>query len=252
MTIRNFLVATGLVLALAAGSFAEAQELAIPELSEAGSIDVTTLQSAIESVEAIDSIDEEQMRAYCDGVPGPKMANMVEQASVIITTVGPYQLYGNELVAACAEAGTDYVDLCGEPTWMHEMIAAHSQAAKASGARIVFSCGFDSIPFDLGVLHLQNAMQKSFGKPASRVRGRVRAMAGSWSGANSTSTTAPMTCTIFPSSITSPPLKVSDSVTMCAFLIYRSVISLRPFICHLYTYLCALRGRRQRFPASQR
>ena len=77
---------------------------------------------------------------------------MVERAAVICTTVGPYQLYGNELVAACAAAGTDYVDLCGEPGWMHKMIGAHGAAAQASGARIVFSCGFDSIPFDLGVL----------------------------------------------------------------------------------------------------
>ena len=107
---------------------------------------------------------------------------MVERASVVLTTVGPYQLYGNELVAACAQAGTDYVDLCGEPTWMEQMINAHSQAAKASGARIVFSCGFDSIPFDLGVLFLQQQAVKAFGKALPRVRGRVRTMNGTWSG----------------------------------------------------------------------
>ncbi|HAG72343.1 MAG TPA: hypothetical protein DCL66_09100 [Gammaproteobacteria bacterium] len=76
---------------------------------------------------------------------------MVASTKVVLTTVGPYQLYGSDLVKACAAAGTDYVDLCGEPAWMHEMIAAHGDSAKASGARIVFSCGFDSIPFDLGV-----------------------------------------------------------------------------------------------------
>ena len=76
---------------------------------------------------------------------------MVQRTRVVLTTVGPYQLYGSDLVRACAEAGTDYVDLCGEPAWMHEMIAAHGEAAKASGARIVFSCGFDSIPYELGV-----------------------------------------------------------------------------------------------------
>jgi len=80
---------------------------------------------------------------------------MVQSAQVIVTTVGPYQLYGADLVRACAESGTDYVDLCGEPGWMHEMIEAHGATAKASGARIVFSCGFDSIPFDLGVFFLQ-------------------------------------------------------------------------------------------------
>ncbi len=71
---------------------------------------------------------------------------MVGRAKAILTTVGPYQLYGSDLVAACAAAGTDYLDLSGEPNWMAEMIEAHEAAAKASGARIVFSCGFDSIP----------------------------------------------------------------------------------------------------------
>jgi short subunit dehydrogenase-like uncharacterized protein len=107
---------------------------------------------------------------------------MVERAAVVLTTVGPYQLYGSDLVAACAEAGTDYVDLCGEPNWMAEMIVAHSDAAKASGARIVFSCGFDSIPFDLGVFFLQQQAQELFGGPLSRVRGRVCGMSGVWSG----------------------------------------------------------------------
>ena len=108
--------------------------------------------------------------------------SMVKSASVILTTVGPYQLYGNELVAACAAAGTDYVDLCGEPAWMHKMIAEHSEAAAASGARIVFSCGFDSIPFDLGVLFLQRHAQKVLGTMVPRVKGRVRAMKGTFSG----------------------------------------------------------------------
>ena len=107
---------------------------------------------------------------------------MVERAAVVITTVGPYQLYGSELVAACAQAGTDYVDLCGEPNWMKEMIDAHGAAAKASGARIVFSCGFDSIPFDLGVFFLQEKAQEAFGTSLPRIRGRVRGMKGVWSG----------------------------------------------------------------------
>lgn len=110
------------------------------------------------------------------------LREMVDRTSVVLTTVGPYQLYGSDLVAACAEAGTDYVDLCGEPGWMHDMIAAHADAAAASGARIVFSCGFDSIPFDLGVHFLQQAAQQRFGHPLPRVRGRVRAMKGTFSG----------------------------------------------------------------------
>lgn len=107
---------------------------------------------------------------------------MAASTNVVLTTVGPYQLYGSDLVRACAAAGTDYVDLCGEPAWMHGMIAAHGASAKASGARIVFSCGFDSIPFDLGVHFLQQAAIAKFGGPLSRVKGRVRAMQGTFSG----------------------------------------------------------------------
>jgi short subunit dehydrogenase-like uncharacterized protein len=118
--------------------------------------------------------------------------SMVKSAKCIITTVGPYQRYGSDLVAACAAEGTHYVDLSGEPGWMYEMITAHSDAAKASGARIVFSCGFDSIPFDLGVYFLQQAAIKQFGKPVSRVRGRVRAMAGEFSGGTAASLGATM------------------------------------------------------------
>jgi short subunit dehydrogenase-like uncharacterized protein len=107
---------------------------------------------------------------------------MAARTKVVLTTVGPYQLYGSELVAACVKAGTAYADLCGEPGWMREMIDAHEGAAKASGARITFSCGFDSIPFDLGVHFLQAEAVKRHGKPAPRVKGRVRKMAGGASG----------------------------------------------------------------------
>ena len=107
---------------------------------------------------------------------------MVARTKVVLTTVGPYQLYGSDLVRACAAAGTDYVDLCGEPAWMHEMIAAHGDAAKVSGARIVFSCGFDSIPFDLGVLFLQQLAAQEQQAPLTRVKGRVRTMKGTMSG----------------------------------------------------------------------
>ncbi|WP_213980535.1 saccharopine dehydrogenase NADP-binding domain-containing protein [Sphingomonas sp. dw_22] len=107
---------------------------------------------------------------------------MAARATVVITTVGPYQLHGEPLLAACAETGTAYVDLCGEPAWMAQMIAKYDAAAKASGARIVFSCGFDSIPFDLGVWFVEEEAKKRFGKPAPRVKGRIRAMKGTMSG----------------------------------------------------------------------
>ena len=117
---------------------------------------------------------------------------MCNRARVILTTVGPYQIHGNELVAACAATGTDYVDLCGEPLWMRDMIDAHDETAKKSGARITFSCGFDSIPFDLGVWFLQQEAIKRHGKPAPRVKGRVRKMQGGASGGTVASLTETM------------------------------------------------------------
>ena len=107
---------------------------------------------------------------------------MCERTRCVLTTVGPYQLYGSELVAACAASGTDYLDLNGEPAWARQMIDAHDAAAKKSGARIILSAGFDSIPFDLGVWFLQQEAIKKFGSPAPRVKGRVRKMQGGASG----------------------------------------------------------------------
>lgn len=120
------------------------------------------------------------------------LREMVRRANVVTTTVGPYQLYGTDLVAACAETGTDYVDLCGEPNWMREMIDAYETKAMETGARIVFSCGFDSIPSDLGILHLQNEAKKRFGTSMPRVKGRVRAMNGTFSGGTAASLKATM------------------------------------------------------------
>ena len=128
----------------------------------------------------VDSNDEESI------------ASMVQQTKCVLTTVGPYQLYGSNILQQCAAKGTDYVDLCGEPGWMHEMIDEHADKAKETGARIVFSCGFDSIPFDLGVYFLQNKVIAQHGKPASNIRGRVRAMNGEFSGGTAASLGATM------------------------------------------------------------
>lgn len=117
---------------------------------------------------------------------------MVARTKAVITTVGPYQLYGNELVAACVEAGTDYLDLCGEPVWMRHMIDAHEAKAKQTGARIVFSCGFDSIPFELGVFYLAEQARAKFGHTLPRVKGRVRKMKGGFSGGTAASLKATM------------------------------------------------------------
>jgi short subunit dehydrogenase-like uncharacterized protein len=118
--------------------------------------------------------------------PGSLKA-MVDQTRSVLSTVGPYQLYGSELVAACAATGTDYFDLCGEPVWMRQMIEAHQATAQSSGARIVFSCGFDSLPFELGVFFCQESAKKILGAPVGRVKGRVRAMKGTFSGGTAAS-----------------------------------------------------------------
>lgn len=117
-----------------------------------------------------------------DAADPASLEAMVRRADVVISTVGPYQLYGTPLVGACAAGGCDYVDLTGESNWIAAMIAANEAAAKASGARIVFSCGFDSIPFDLGVWFVQQEAKRRFGSYASRVRGRVRGLKGGLSG----------------------------------------------------------------------
>ncbi|MDB3881738.1 saccharopine dehydrogenase NADP-binding domain-containing protein [Gammaproteobacteria bacterium] len=120
------------------------------------------------------------------------IASMVQQTKCVLTTVGPYQLYGANILQQCVIHGVDYVDLCGEPGWMHEMINEYSDQAKETGARIVFSCGFDSIPFDLGVYFLQKEVIAQHGQPASNVRGRVRDMNGEFSGGTAASLGATM------------------------------------------------------------
>lgn len=108
--------------------------------------------------------------------------HLVRQTKVVLTTVGPYARYGSELVAACAEHGTDYCDLTGESLWMRDMITAHQQAAKDSGARIVHTCGFDSIPSDIGVFFLQKEMQARHGVTARHIKYRTKAFKGGFSG----------------------------------------------------------------------
>ena len=107
---------------------------------------------------------------------------LVRRTRVILTTVGPYARYGSSLVAACAKHGTDYCDLTGEVHWMREMITAYQEEAIATGARIVHTCGFDSIPSDLGVYFLQKHMLSTHGVPAQQIKYRPRAFSGGFSG----------------------------------------------------------------------
>lgn len=110
------------------------------------------------------------------------LQGMCQQTKVVMTTVGPYDLYGEPVVKACAESGTDYCDLTGEPHWIKKMLDNYEDLAKQSGARIVHCTGFDSIPSDLGVYHLQREAQKAFGRHCHDVRLRIRNMRGSASG----------------------------------------------------------------------
>ena len=110
------------------------------------------------------------------------LRQMCAESRVVISTVGPYALYGEPLVKICANTGTDYCDLAGEAHWIRRMIRKYEGAARTSGARIVHSCGFDSIPSDLGVHFLQKHAMQKYGKTCPRVKLRVKAMRGGASG----------------------------------------------------------------------
>ena len=117
-----------------------------------------------------DATDEISLRELC------------AQTRVVISTVGPYALYGELLIKVCAETGTDYCDLTGEPQWVRQMIERYQAVAQSSGARIVHCCGFDSVPSDLGVYYLQQQAQQQLGQPCNYVKMRVKAARGGISG----------------------------------------------------------------------
>ncbi|MCW2868054.1 MAG: Saccharopine dehydrogenase [Marmoricola sp.] len=113
-----------------------------------------------------------------DSADPTSLKALAESTKVVITTVGPYLLHGEPLVAACAAAGTDYLDLTGEPEFVDQMYLQHHDAAVASGARLVHACGFDSIPHDLGAYFTIQQLGSS--EPIT-LRGVVRA-GGTFSG----------------------------------------------------------------------
>jgi short subunit dehydrogenase-like uncharacterized protein len=117
-----------------------------------------------------DSFDKEALQA------------LVTRTSVVLTTVGPYALYGSELVAACVNAGTHYCDLAGEVQWIREMIDLHHDRANETGAKIVHCCGFDSVPMDIGVWFLQDATHAKHGAYCESVSLLVKATKGTASG----------------------------------------------------------------------
>lgn len=122
-----------------------------------------------------DATDEAALQALC------------AHGKVILSTVGPYALYGETLLKACVNSGTDYVDLTGEVHWIRAMLDKYELSAQESGARIVPCCGFDSIPSDLGVWFLQKHAQAKFGQTCTRIQGRIKAMKGGFSGGTAAS-----------------------------------------------------------------
>jgi short subunit dehydrogenase-like uncharacterized protein len=117
-----------------------------------------------------DAADEDSLHSLCSAT------------RVVISTVGPYALYGEPLVKTCVALGTDYCDLTGEVQWIAKMLERYEDLAKISGARIVNSCGFDSVPSDLGVYFLQQHAKQKFGETCSSIKMRVKKMKGAASG----------------------------------------------------------------------
>lgn len=107
---------------------------------------------------------------------------LAAKTRAIASTVGPYALYGSELVGACVQQGTDYCDLTAEIPWVRRMMDVHGATAARTGARIVHGCGFDSIPSDLGTWFLQQNAQEQFGAPCGFVKMRLKKASGGFSG----------------------------------------------------------------------
>ena len=129
-----------------------------------------------------DALHDRLPMILADSADADTLAAMVARTRVLCSTVGPYAKYGTLLVEACVEAGTDYCDLTGEVQWMAQVIRQYQDAAQASGARIVHTCGFDSVPFDMGNWYLQQVMQERHGVYAQQVKGRVGRSKGAASG----------------------------------------------------------------------
>ena len=121
-------------------------------------------------------------RLVVDADDAAALAEMCAHTNLVISTVGPYSLYGSKLVAAVVEAGIDYVDLTGEPQWMQRMIDRYHDRAVETGARIVHACGFDSVPSDMGVWYLQRESRERFGEPCTSISMAVKAAKGGASG----------------------------------------------------------------------
>ncbi len=135
-------------------------------------------------------LKEIQRKLQCDHIPIleadsnhlESLKKMVSQTAVILSVVGPYSLYGSHLIEACIREKTDYCDLSGEVHWMRKMIDRWQKEAVNAGVRLVNSCGFDSVPSDLGVLYMQKQAEKELGQPLRNISMRVKKIKGGVSG----------------------------------------------------------------------
>jgi short subunit dehydrogenase-like uncharacterized protein len=132
------------------------------------------LEGLREHLAGIDEACADLQLLDADVTDSGSLKDVASRAAVVISTVGPYLTHGEPLVAACAEAGTDYVDLTGEPEFVDRMYVEHHASAQASGARLVHACGFDSIPPDLGAYFTVGLLPDD---APIQVRGVVRAAA---------------------------------------------------------------------------
>ncbi len=126
-------------------------------------------------------------RIVADASDRPALDELARSTRVVASTVGPYALYGSQLVGAVVEAGTDYCDLTGEVQWMRRMIDSHQARAATTGARVVHACGFDSIPSDLGTWYTQQRSIERFGEPCREVAMSVASAKGGVSGGTAAS-----------------------------------------------------------------
>ena len=130
---------------------------------------------------------EEIPHIVADSDDEKSLVDLAKQTKVVLTTVGPYALYGELLLKVCAETGTDYCDLTGEVQWYRKMLLKYEDQAKQSGARIMPCSGFDSMPSDLGVYFLQKQAKKRFRDRCHRVKARVEKIRGGASGGSAMS-----------------------------------------------------------------
>ena len=145
-------------------------------------------KAKLEAVRAgLGSAAEDVPIIIADSHDAASLEALVARTNVVCSTVGPYAMYGSELLGACVRSGTHYCDIAAEPHWIRKMMDTHGAEAAETGARIVHACGMDSVPSDVGVYFLQQGAEQLHGEPCSRIKMRVIEMQGGFSGGTAAS-----------------------------------------------------------------